>query len=216
MSHELPKIYLITDRKQVASERDYFNTIEELLAAGVSMIQLREKDLPAADIYNYAVRLRKLTLQYEAKLLINDRLDIAEAVSADGVQLGASTLPVDIARRQLGDNATIGVSTHSLQEALSAQSKGASFVTYGPVFHTPSKAEYGAPMGTEALQIICRSVDIPVFALGGIKPRNLPQLTHSGMHGIAVISALMSAQNPSGAFRDLESILERQNLSPRH
>lgn len=209
MNRELPNIYLITDRNQVTSEREYFKTIEELLAAGVGMIQLREKDLSAADIYSYATRLRELTLQYDAKLLINDRLDIAEAVSADGVQLGISTLPIDIARRQLGNDAIIGVSTHSLQEALAAQSKGASFVTYGPVFHTPSKAIYGEPMGTEALQAICRSVSIPVFALGGIKARNLPQITHSGMYGVAVISALMAAPSPSTAFQELIQALEQ-------
>ncbi len=139
MKQKLPPVYLITDRHQVTQGNDYFAVIEKLLAAGVKMIQLREKDLPALDLYRYSVKLRSLTHKYDSLLVINDRIDIARAIGADGVHLGRASLPVDVARRQLGDGALVGVSTHSLEEARAAEQDGASFITYGPVFYTPLK-----------------------------------------------------------------------------
>jgi len=203
MIKELPNIYLITDRHQTYNHRPLVDVVEELLQAGVRMIQLREKDLSAAELYPLAQKLRSLTRSYNSLLLINDRIDIALAVGADGVHLGGHSLPVKIARQLLGSNSLIGVSTHSIEEAESAQNQGADFITCGPVFLTPSKAAYGAPIGVGSLQTICKTCKIPVYALGGIKANNTRDTLQAGAHGVAMISALLSSPEPIQAYQQI-------------
>ena len=203
MIKELPNIYLITDRHQTYNHRPLVDVVEELLQAGVRMIQLREKDLSAAELYPLAQKLRSLTRSYNSLLLINDRIDIALAVGADGVHLGGHSLPIKIARQLLGSNSLIGVSTHSVEEAESAQSQGANFITCGPVFLTPSKAQFGAPIGIESLQTICKTCKIPVYALGGIKANNTRDTLQAGAHGVAMISALLSSPEPIQAYQQI-------------
>ncbi len=205
MTESLPKIYLITDRKQTYKQRRLIDTVEELLESGIKMVQLREKDLSAAELYPLARDLRSLTHKHNARLLINDRIDVAVAVAADGVHLGGHSLPVKIARKILGTNSLIGASTHSLAEAETAQNDGADFITCGPVFLTPSKAPYGAPIGPESLQKICNSCTIPVYALGGIKTDNTRKVLQGGAYGVAMISALLSAAEPALAYQQLSS-----------
>jgi len=199
----LPNIYLITDRHQTDNHRPLVDVVKELLQAGVKMIQLREKDLSAAELYPLAQELRSLTRSYNSLFLINDRIDIALAVGADGVHLGGHSLPVKIARKILGSDALIGASTHSAEEAESAQSQGADFITCGPVFLTPSKAPYGAPIGVESLQTICKTCNIPVYALGGIKANNIRKTLQAGAHGVAMISALLSSPEPIQAYQQI-------------
>lgn len=170
--------------------------VAEALRGGLRSVQLREKDLGAAQLFEIAIELRGLTSDCGARLLINDRIDVALAVDADGVHLGRSGLPVCQARRILGDKRLIGYSAHSVAEALQAQKDGADYVTLGPVFHTPSKASYGEPLGMAALAEASRDMDIPVFALGGIKESSVTDVLSTGIHGIALISAIMAAPNP--------------------
>ncbi|TLM62801.1 MAG: thiamine phosphate synthase [Deltaproteobacteria bacterium] len=192
-------VYLITDRQQVPAGRTLLQTVAGALDGGVRAIQLREKDLAAADLYPLALELRALTRRFGARLLINDRLDVALAVEADGVHLGGHSLPVAVARRLLGPEKLIGVSTHHPQELISAAAAGADFATFGPVFATPSKAAYGPPLGPGALKSACAAAPLPVFALGGIRPDHLPTLRSCGAHGIAVISTVIAAPDPSAA-----------------
>ena len=144
-------LYLITDRRQVPPGRTLTETVRAALEGGVKAVQLREKDLPAAELYPLALELRALTREYGAKLLVNDRIDVALAVGADGVHLGGHSLPTAAARQLLGPNRLIGVSTHRPEEIAAAQRDGADFVTFGPVFHTPSKAAFGEPVGLDQL-----------------------------------------------------------------
>jgi thiamine-phosphate pyrophosphorylase len=199
----LPALYLITDRHLVRPDQDFFAVLEQLMMAGVRMIQLREKDLSAQQLYEMALGLREITQRHNCLLLINDRVDIALAVGADGVHLRSSSLPPAVARNLLGRNKLIGVSTHSAQEITTAAAQGADFVTYGPVFYTPSKAEYGAPKGLDELQNISRYSPLPVFALGGITVTNTPATMTTGAHGVAVISSLMRATNPTTVCQKL-------------
>lgn len=199
----LPAIYLITDRHLVDPAQNYIAVIEELLAAGIKMVQLREKDLSSAELYSYAQRLKELTVRYDSLLLINDRVDIALAVGADGVHLGGASVPIKTARSQLGRSALIGVSTHGLDEAHDAQQNGADFITCGPVFYTPSKARYGVPLGLDALKKICQQIRLPVYGLGGIKAENIARVRECDTHGAAAISALMAAKQPARAARIL-------------
>ncbi len=203
MKKKLPSLYLITDRKQIPAKSQLLHVIEELLQAGVRMLQLREKDLSAAEIYPLARELRALTLRYNCLLLINDRIDLAQAIAADGVHLGHHSLPIDIARQLLGPDATIGASTHSAVEVESAIRQGADFVTFGPVYSTPSKAAYGDPLGVQSLQCICKNSRVPTYALGGVKENNTTATLQAGAYGIAVISALLAAPSPEQAYKKL-------------
>ena len=169
-------------------------------------VQLREKDSDQPGSLRTAYELRKLTARYGARLFINDRIDIALAVDADGVHLGASSIPVHRARKILGDKRLIGVSCHNRISAITAQEKGADFITFGPVFYTPSKAAYGDPVGVDKLAEIVELLRIPVFALGGINRKNVSQVIAAGAHGIALISAILAADDPYAETKSLLSI----------
>lgn len=188
-------LYLISARCQTGG-RPLVEVVRDALAGGVRAVQLREKDLSASRLFELAAELRQLTNTHGARLLINDRLDVAMAVDADGVHLGIAGLPVRAARRLLGSQKLIGYSAHAVDEALQAQADGADFVTFGPVYQTPSKAAYGAPVGLDALQAACQALTIPVFALGGVNKTSVPELMAAGVRGIALISAIIAAPDP--------------------
>ena len=199
-------LYLITDR-QATGGRDLALVVEEALKGGVKAVQLREKDLSSRDLYELAFAMRKLTKRYDAALFINDRVDIALAVDADGVHLGGNSLPIHQARKVLGKKRMIGVSCHNQVNALAAQDFGADFITYGPVFHTPSKAAFGSPVGVNSLKEVAPRLRIPVFALGGITSRNTRRVISAGAHGIALISAVIAAENPCEEAKTLLALL---------
>lgn len=196
------RIYLITDRKQ-APGGDILRAVAGALDGGIRAVQLREKDLPARELCRLAGHMRELTARYGARLLVNDRLDVALAVGADGVHLGGSSIPASVARGLLGDRALIGCSTHGVRELREAEREGADFVTFGPVYATPSKAPYGPPVGLPALAEACRATSIPVFALGGVKRENAEEVIEAGAFGIALISEVVAAADPRGTARDL-------------
>ncbi len=188
------RIYLITDRKIFESDTDaLLRGIGEALEGGVKAVQLREKDLETRTLLALAYRMRELTARYGARLFINDRADIAVAVNADGVHLGHTGIPVEAARKVCGEKMLIGKSTHSLDEAREAEKAGADFITFGPVFETPSKKPYGKPVGVQPLRGTTERVAIPVFAIGGIKRENALEVTEAGAYGIALISAILAA-----------------------
>ncbi|HPX60833.1 MAG TPA: thiamine phosphate synthase [Deltaproteobacteria bacterium] len=190
-------LYLITDRSQ-GGDRPLSEVVESALRGGVRMFQLREKDLADAELFCLADELARLVHGYGGRLLINRRADVCVAVGADGVQLGADGPDIRDVRRLLGTAALIGYSAHGLDEALRAERCGADFITFSPVFHTPSKAIYGPPVGLDLLSQVCERLTIPVLALGGIKPENLPEVMNCGAAGVALISAVMSAADPAG------------------
>ncbi len=192
-------LYLITNRHQIAAGHTLLSAIDSALQGGVKAVQLREKDLSATELLPLARELRELTDRYDARLLINDHIDIALAVHADGVHLGGHSLPTDIIRQRIGPDLLIGVSTHSKDEISLAARQGADFVTFGPVYATPSKAAYGAPQGPEALAEACRCSSVPVFALGGITPARAVEVHQAGASGIALISAIIASPDPRTA-----------------
>jgi thiamine-phosphate pyrophosphorylase len=196
-------LYLITDRKTVPAGRSLLESVEQALAGGVRALQLRDKDLPADELYRCAMALRSLTLRYGARLLINDRIDVALAIGADGVHLGEHSLPTRAARQLLGREAIIGRSTHHAEDIISAAREGVDFVTFSPVYFTPSKAPYGPPQGLEALRRACASAPLPVLALGGIRRDRIPEVRAAGASGVALISAILAASDPEAATRAL-------------
>ena len=188
----LHPLYLITDRKQTCG-RPLMEVLQESLAGGVKMVQLREKDLSGMELFDLALNIRDLTNRYEAKLLINDRIDIALAVEADGVHLPSNSFSVSGARKLLGHDKIIGLSTHTVEEAERAEKEGADFITFSPIFYTKSKTNYGKPQGLEKLKKVCGKTTIPIYALGGINEKNVPETIDAGAFGVAMISTLISA-----------------------
>lgn len=186
---------MITDRKLFTDNHLLFTAVEEALKGGSKAVQLREKDLGTRDLLDMAYKMRELTKTYEAKLFINDRVDIALAVEADGVQLGKESIPAHAVRKSFQDKLIIGVSTHSLDEAIEAESGGADFITLGPVYHTPSKMKYGEPIGIEILSKVVAKTLIPVIAIGGIKLDKVREVKEAGADGVALISAILIAES---------------------
>lgn len=201
------KLYLVTDRHQTCG-RPLAEVVRQALDGGVTAVQLREKDLTGAELYRLAVDMRGLTAEYGARLIINDRSDIAQAVDADGVQIGVKSLPVAEVRRQLGAEKLIIYSAHAVEEAAQAGMDGADMVTFGPVYHTPSKSGHGAPCGVAHLSKAVHTLNIPVLALGGIKLDNSSYVLSSGCRGIAVISAILSEAAPREAAASLLKKIE--------
>jgi thiamine-phosphate pyrophosphorylase len=196
------ELYVVTDR-QLTAGRPLRLVLEAALRGGVRALQLREKDLSPRELYPLALELRQLTRAYGARLLINDRIDVALAVDADGVHLTTTSLSASVARRLLGPDRLIGVSTHTLAEAKVASEEGADFLVFGPIFFTPSKAPYGEPVGLDALRAVRALVRLPILAIGGVKKANLEQVLSAGADGVAVISAVISANDPTAASQDL-------------
>jgi thiamine-phosphate pyrophosphorylase len=203
------RLYLITDRK-LARDGDLIAACEagmraadESGARGQLAIQIREKDLTARALYELALKLRELCRRYGAPMFVNDRIDVAMAVGADGVHLPADSFSPTDARKLLGPHRLIGVSTHGLDEVLAAADTGADFVVYGPVFAPISKSSYGPPQGVDALRETCARSTIPVFALGGINAERARELAGAGAAGVAAIGAVMGAEHPGAAVRSL-------------
>jgi thiamine-phosphate pyrophosphorylase len=232
------RLYLITDRKLFTAclparqvHCSPFTAVKEALKGGARAIQLREKDLGTRELLKLANRMRELTKRYNAKLFINDRLDIALAAGADGVHLAQNSIPVDAVRKAVhtclppacpvgrdrqASRFLIGVSTHSLKEAVEAEKKGADFITLGPVYRTPSKLKYGAPLGIETLKKTAKKIKIPVFAIGGVKINKVNELRNAGAYGVAVISEIFRAEDIKGKTKELIRILESEHKALNH
>ncbi|MGE5851412.1 MAG: thiamine phosphate synthase [Candidatus Methylomirabilota bacterium] len=191
-------VYLVTDRHQTGG-RDLLDVVGRALAAGVRAVQLREKDLPTRDLYHLAEKLLAKTRAAGAALLINDRVDVAMALAADGVHLTRRSLPPRESRALLGPGRLIGVSAHSLADVREAEDGGADFVALGPIFETPSKAAYGPPLTTAPLREARAMTGLPILAIGGIQVTRVPEVMTDGADGIAVISAVMAAPDPGRA-----------------
>ncbi len=201
-------LYLVTDRSQTLG-RNLLWVLERALEGGIRAIQLREKDIEGKELFRLAEAARKLTHRYRATLLINDRIDVALAVGADGVHLGRESFPITRARELVGAQKIIGVSTHGLEEAQEAEEQGADFIVFGPVYFTPSKANYGTPQGLMKLKKIVEKTSLPIYAIGGIKSENIPETKKTGVRGIALISAVVSARDPKTAAEEIIAQLRR-------
>jgi thiamine-phosphate pyrophosphorylase len=179
----------ITGRK--SSNLPYGDMVFRALNAGVRWVQYRDKDRTAREIYEEAVRLRSITRKFRAVLIVNDHPDIAFATGADGVHLGQDDLPLAEARKLMGKDAIIGISTHTIEHAIIARRGGADYIGFGPVFQTTTK-DAGAPQGTGMLREVKKGVDIPVVAIGGINIGNIREVIEAGADAIAVASAILT------------------------
>ena len=191
---------LVTDRSQTRG-RDLTAVVAECLAAGLPAVQVREKDLGAAELATLCLPLRELTRGHGARLIVNDRVDVALAVGADAVQRTHASLPVDEIRRIVADRLKIGASVHSLDDALDAERRGADWLVFGPLYDTPSKRRWGAPQGRERLAEVTAAVRIPVVAIGGITPERVRDVRAAGAAGVAVIAAILDTPSPGDATK---------------
>ena len=185
------------------------NCVAEAIRGGVTVIQLRAKNLSGRDFFRRAVELREVTRRLSVPLIINDRADIALAVDADGVHVGQKDLPCREVRRLMGEGKIIGVSAATVDEALEAQADGANYIGAGAVFTTSTKQNTRA-LSLDVLKRIVQAVEIPVVAIGGIKQDNAAQLIDTGISGIAVVSAIASAADPCRAAAELKQIWSKQ------
>ena len=207
------RLYIITDRLR-CSPRSLYDAIHDLLDAGVSAIQLREKDLCDADFIKLAKPIAKLCRGYAAQLFINSRIAIAVELGADGVHLPGDSAPVEKVVPQSDNRLIVGCSVHSRDEARTRELEGADFMTYSPIYPTASKPGYGPAVGLENLRKVAERVKIPVFALGGVTPERVPECIGAGAYGVAVMSSVMSAetaaQNAKAYLQTLKACLKPQ------
>ncbi|MCG0278758.1 MAG: thiamine phosphate synthase [Thermanaeromonas sp.] len=200
-------LYVITS-SELSRGRETLEVVQAALAGGATIIQLREKNWPARKLVEVGREIRKLTKEAGAGFIVNDRLDIALALEADGVHIGQEDLPVDVARRLLGPGKILGVSVGSVEEAKEAVAQGADYLGVGSIFATASKTDAGPPVGVELIRQIKKEVNVPVVGIGGINLSNAAQVIEAGADGVAVISAVVSAEDIKSAARSLLKIVQ--------
>ena len=210
MNPQQLRLYAVTDRSWLKPVETLAEVVETLLKAGVTCVQLREKGAEDAYILQEAQELKALCHRYGVPFLVNDRPDLAQAVGADGVHVGQEDTGMTEARNLLGPNALLGGSAHTVEEALAAQVAGADYLGCGAVFGSGTKHNV-SQMPLETLTAICKAVDIPVVAIGGVSLDNLPLLADTGIAGVAVISGLFAADDKTEAaqafLRQLEGLV---------
>jgi thiamine-phosphate pyrophosphorylase len=196
-------LYLVTDNSDDVEK--FLKTIEEAIKGGVTVVQIREKTADTLDFYNLALKVKEITTKHNVPLLINDRVDIALAIDADGVHVGQSDMPGDVTRKLIGEDKILGISAATIDEAKKAQKDGADYIGTGAVFPTSTKDDAESVTKDELTEIV-KSIDIPVVAIGGINLENASQLTDTGIAGLSVVSAIMSSDNPKKSSQELLKI----------
>lgn len=203
-------VYLVTQQSH-SNGRDTPEIVREAIAGGVDVVQLREKDVPARERYQLGRDLRKATREADVPLIVNDRVDLAQAIDADGVHLGDEDLPIETARELLGPDAIIGRSVSFVADALAAEEAGADYLGVGAIYATGSKDDIDDDehaIGTERLARICDAVDIPVVAIGGIDADTAGETVAAGADGVAVITTITRADDPAAATQALGEAVE--------
>jgi thiamine-phosphate pyrophosphorylase len=207
-------LYLVTDRHQTGG-RDILEVLGQAVAAGAPAIQLREKGLDTVGLYRLAETLLTMTRKVGAALLINDRVDVAMALGADGVHLTRKSLPPREVRSLVGLRMLIGISCHGLEDVREAVDGGVDFVVLGPIYATLSKAPYGPPLAPGILREARRICPLPILAIGGIKAARVPEVVGAGADGVAAISAVLAAADPGAATKELLAAVAAARVGER-
>ncbi len=200
-------LYLVTDR-EMSRGKDLCEIVVEAIRGGVTIVQLREKKLPLDEFIKVASEIKAVVKPYKIPLIINDRIEVAIAVGADGVHIGQGDTPLDTARKSVGPKMIIGVSVSNVEEAIAAQNGGADYLGISPVWNTPTKTDTPEATGLEGVRAIRAAVKIPLVGIGGINASNARAVIEAGCEGIAVVSAIMAAENPRDAAIELRNAIE--------
>lgn len=200
-------LYAVTDRTWLNGQTLY-EQVENAIKGGATFIQLREKELDEDSFLAEAIEIQKLCRKYQVPFVVNDNVEIARRMNADGVHVGQSDMEAGNVRAILGDRKILGVSVQTVEQAVLAERMGADYLGVGAVFHTGSKAD-ADDVSHETLKAICEAVRIPVVAIGGISRHNVSELRGSGICGIAVISAIFAAEDIEGAARELKTLISK-------
>jgi thiamine-phosphate pyrophosphorylase len=200
-------LYVVTDSR-LAGERGNLWTIEEAIAGGADVVQLREKDMSTREMIALGQALRELTRRHGVLLVVNDRVDVALAVDADGIHVGQDDMPARLARNLVGPDRIVGVSATSLEEAIQAAEDGADYLGVGPIYSTGTKLDAKPATGPGLVTEAKRATGLPIVAIGGIGPANAAEVVAAGADGVAVISAIVGKQDPRAeAQRIREAVL---------
>ena len=199
-------VYLVTDR-ELARGRTTLEIATAAIRGGVSCIQLREKTCSTREFIDEALAIRSLLARHEIPLIINDRVDVALAVKADGIHLGQKDMPCSMARQLIPENMIVGISVESLDDAIAAQKDGADYLGVSPIYPTPTKTDTAQALGLEGLRSIRSEVNLPLVGIGGLNADNAEAVIHNGADGVAVVSAIVAADDPEAATRDLIEIV---------
>ncbi|MCL7747178.1 thiamine phosphate synthase [Halalkalibacter alkaliphilus] len=200
------KLYAITG-EEFHQGRDLVEVMEEAILGGVDIIQLRDKTSSKRDVLNKAKSLRELTRKHDVLFIVNDHIDVALAVDADGIHIGQDDLPLAEARKIMGQDKIIGLSTHKIEEAREAEAGGADYIGVGPIFHTNSKVDVVDPVTTEYIKQVVAEINIPFVAIGGIKLHNVDQVLDAGATRICMISEIVGAKDVKGVCQQFTKIL---------
>jgi thiamine-phosphate pyrophosphorylase len=203
------RLYVITGHSFLKGRR-LEDVIRAAIHGGADTIQLREKDFSGRELLEAGQLLRRLTRELGARLIVNDRIDVAKAVDADGVHLGQKDLPIEVARDILGPDKIVGLSTHNVAEAVAAERAGADYIGLGPMKPTTTKLDTEPVVGPEGVKAVRAAVRLPIVAIGGIKEADVAEIIRNGANGVAVISAVIGAEDVEGAARALRAIVERE------
>lgn len=206
MNRETLRLYLVTDRS-LSLGRTLEEIVTEAVAGGVTIVQLREKEAQTGEFIQLAQRLMEILKPYDVPLIINDRIDVALAVDADGVHIGQSDMPYETARKLLGPDKIIGLSVENLEDVLKANESDVDYIGISPVFATPTKTDTAKPFGIIGLKDAVRLSVHPTVAIGGMNRNTAAEVMKTGCDGIAVVSAISSAESPSAAAAELKHIM---------
>ncbi len=199
-------LYLVTDRG-LAKSGTLEEVVEKAVQGGVTLVQLREKEGDTGELYEKAKALKEILAPYHIPLIIDDRIDIMLAVDADGVHVGQSDMPADVARKLIGPDKILGVSAHNLEEALKAEKDGADYLGVGAMYPTATKKD-ASFTGKEELEKIRNTVHIPLVAIGGINSKTIPDFAKDSVDGFAIVSAIMAAENPERIAGELKKLIQ--------
>ena len=203
------KLYLVTDRGLCPEGRSLVQTVKEAVEGGVTMVQLREKDIDTRTFIEEALELKALLGPLGVPLIINDRVDVALASDADGVHIGQSDMPYAIARRLLGPDRIIGLSVENMDQVAQANALDVDYIGVSPVFATPTKTDTARPFGLEGLREAVNLSHHPTVAIGGMNALTAADVMATGTDGIAVVSAIIAAPDPRAAAEELKNIVDK-------
>lgn len=207
------RLYFITDSTNY-TEQEFLIRVEQALAGGATLVQLREKDKSTRDYIDLAKKVHHVTLKYDVPLIIDDRVDVALAAECEGVHLGAEDMPVSMARRLMGENRIVGATAKTVSRALEVYRQGADYLGVGAIYPTTTKVKT-VITSTETLCSICKAVPIPVNAIGGLNCNNIYVLKDIPIAGICVVSAIMKADNPTEAAKNLRKASQELGIGKK-